>query len=194
MNGPFGLVGNNGDPFNAAGSISYFDSASLAVGDQVLAVDSVSGEPTIVLRSVGSGHILFTSDEGIFRTNMTGGGTISTANDILAANVFAWAAEQLPVTTSHLMNVQVVAVNDDPTNIGTLPTDITVVEDTPGNVDLSAIALSDIDAASGTLTVTLSTSTGWRVVRAEWRRRYCRRKWNQYAYADRGSNRLECLS
>ena len=58
------------------------------------------------------------------------------------------------------MNMQVVAVNDDPTNVGTLPTDISVVEDTPGNVDLSAIDLSDIDAASGSLTVTLSTSTG----------------------------------
>ena len=44
MNGPFGLVGNNGDPFQAAGSISYFNSASLAVGDVTLATDSVSGE------------------------------------------------------------------------------------------------------------------------------------------------------
>ena len=87
MNGPFGLVGNNGAPFTASGSISYFDRANLAASDQVIAVDSVSGEPTIVLRQQGSGYILFTSDEGIFRANMTGGGTISTANDILAANI-----------------------------------------------------------------------------------------------------------
>ena len=35
--------------FTAAGSISYFNSASLAIGDQVLAVDSASGQPTMVL-------------------------------------------------------------------------------------------------------------------------------------------------
>lgn len=114
MNGPFGLVGNVGDTFSAAGSISYFDSASLATGDVILATDSVSGEPTIILRQHGAGWILFTSDEGIFRANTSGSGTVATANDRLAANVFAWAIDQVPPTT-YQMDVTVSAVNNAPT-------------------------------------------------------------------------------
>ncbi len=52
------------------------------------------------------------------------------------------------------------SVNDDPTNAGSLPSDITVTEDVSSNVDLSAINLSDVDHSGGNLTVTLSTSTG----------------------------------
>ena len=52
------------------------------------------------------------------------------------------------------------AVNDDPTNAGSLPSDISVTEDVSSNVDLSAVDFSDVDAASGSLTVTLTTSTG----------------------------------
>ena len=52
------------------------------------------------------------------------------------------------------------AVNDDPVNAGTLPTDISVTEDVSSNVDLSAIDLNDVDASGGSLTVTLTTNTG----------------------------------
>ena len=160
MDGPFGLVGNNGDSFSAAGSISYFDSSSLVAGDQIIAVDSVSGEPTMLLRQVGSGHILFTSDEGIFRASMSGGGSISTANDMLAANVFAWAADQVDSVNTHAMNIDVNAVNDDPVNLGSLPSDLTVTEDVLAGVDLSALDLSDVDHAGGNLTVTMTTASG----------------------------------
>jgi len=159
MSGRFGLVGNNGDSFSAAGTISYFDSASLQVGDQVLAVDSVSGEPTIVLRQRGSGWVLFMSDEGPFRTSMIGDGSVATANEIFAANVFAWAIDTL-AEDIYQMSVNVAAVNDDPTNTGSLPTDVTVIEDTPGFIDLSAINFSDVDAGNSLIQVTLSTSNG----------------------------------
>ncbi|MCP4379650.1 MAG: hypothetical protein GY794_26215, partial [bacterium] len=56
--------------------------------------------------------------------------------------------------------VTITPVNDDPTNAGSLPADIAVTEDVASNVDLSAIDLNDFDAASGSLTVTLTTSTG----------------------------------
>ncbi|MCP4963695.1 MAG: hypothetical protein GY926_00480, partial [bacterium] len=56
--------------------------------------------------------------------------------------------------------VTITQINDDPTNAGSLPTDISVTEDVASNVDLSAIDLSDVDAAGGSLTVTLTTSTG----------------------------------
>ena len=58
------------------------------------------------------------------------------------------------------VNVDITATNDDPTNAGTLPSDIAVTEDVSSNIDLSAVDFSDIDAASGSLTVTLTTSTG----------------------------------
>ncbi|MCG7979730.1 MAG: Ig-like domain-containing protein, partial [Candidatus Thiodiazotropha endolucinida] len=58
------------------------------------------------------------------------------------------------------VNVDIAAVNDDPTNAGSLPSDVSVTEDVLSNVDLSAIDFSDIDAGAGTLTVTLTTSTG----------------------------------
>ncbi|MFK7896673.1 MAG: LamG-like jellyroll fold domain-containing protein, partial [Myxococcota bacterium] len=113
INGPFGSVGNSGDTIRASGSISYFDSASLAAGDVVIAQDSASGEPTIVLREQGDGWILFTGDEGIFRTDMSGDGIIATANDILAANIFAWAVDSAPKTTMQ-MDISVDGTNDAP--------------------------------------------------------------------------------
>ncbi|MBV2104610.1 MAG: DUF4347 domain-containing protein, partial [Candidatus Thiodiazotropha sp. (ex Lucina aurantia)] len=58
------------------------------------------------------------------------------------------------------VNVDIAAVNDDPTNAGSLPSDVSVTEDVLSNVDLSAVDFADVDAASGTLTVTLTTSTG----------------------------------
>ena len=58
------------------------------------------------------------------------------------------------------VNVDITATNDDPTNAGSLPSDIAVTEDVSSNVDLSAVDFSDIDAAAGNLTVTLTTSTG----------------------------------
>ena len=55
-------------------------------------------------------------------------------------------------------DITIASVNDDPFNNGSLPTDINVVEETASNVDLSLIDLSDYDAGSSNLTVTLSTS------------------------------------
>jgi hypothetical protein len=57
-------------------------------------------------------------------------------------------------------SLTVADINDDPTNAGSLPTDVVVTEDVSSNIDLSAIGVSDVDAAGSPLTVTLSTSTG----------------------------------
>ena len=70
-------------------------------------------------------------------------------------------------TASQTINVT--ATNDDPTNAGSLPSDVTVTEDVLSSVDLSAIDFSDVDAGGSSLTVTLSTSTGWRIdARGRW--------------------------
>ncbi|QDS87625.1 Cadherin domain protein [Rosistilla ulvae] len=159
MDGPFGAVGNAGTPFQATGAIGYFDRDSLAIGDQVLATDSVTGEPTLVVRQHGEGWILFSADEGIFRAGMTGDGTIATANDILVANIFAWAADQLTETSSYQTNIEVEAVNDAPLNLGGLPGALLGWEDRSIDVDLSAMQLTDIDSATSELTLTLSTQS-----------------------------------
>ncbi|MFK8081655.1 MAG: Ig-like domain-containing protein [Granulosicoccus sp.] len=56
--------------------------------------------------------------------------------------------------------ITITAINDNPTNAGSLPSDITVTEDVSSDVDLSAVDFSDVDAGSSSLTVTLTTSTG----------------------------------
>ncbi len=58
------------------------------------------------------------------------------------------------------ITINVTALNDDPANDGSLPSDVTVTEDVQGFIDLSSVVLRDVDAGNGLLTVTLSTSTG----------------------------------
>ncbi|MCE8510004.1 hypothetical protein KBY28_16250 [Ruegeria pomeroyi] len=55
------------------------------------------------------------------------------------------------------VNIDITAVNDNPGATG-LPTDVTVTEDTAGNIDLSAVTLTDPD--SDPITVTLSVNAG----------------------------------
>ncbi len=57
-------------------------------------------------------------------------------------------------------SVSIDTVNDDPTNAGSLPTDLSFLEDTQGKLDLSAIDLSDVDAGSGNLTLTITSANG----------------------------------
>ncbi|WP_372722763.1 DUF4347 domain-containing protein, partial [Novipirellula sp.] len=59
-----------------------------------------------------------------------------------------------------VMTVNITATNDDPTNAGSLPSDISVTEGVAGEVDLSQIDLSDVDHGGGNLTVTLTTASG----------------------------------
>ncbi len=154
MNGPFGSVGVNGAPFSTGGvQHSYFTSASLIPGDRIVAVDSNTGEPTLVVRQHGAGSIIFSGDEGVFRANTSGGGVVSTPNDLLIANVFAWAIDQLPGAEQHTLNIAVSPVNDAPVANG-LNTSEFYQEDTP--LDLSNIVISDIDSSSLSVTLTVS--------------------------------------
>lgn len=57
------------------------------------------------------------------------------------------------------VNVDITAVNDDPTLTG-LPTDITVTEETASNVDLSAVTFSDVDAGANTVSLSITAGTG----------------------------------
>ncbi|MEY8841446.1 hypothetical protein AB9K41_20650, partial [Cribrihabitans sp. XS_ASV171] len=55
------------------------------------------------------------------------------------------------------VNIDITAVNDAPAATG-IPTDITVIEDTASNIDLSGVTFADLDG--DTLTVTLLASSG----------------------------------
>ena len=57
-------------------------------------------------------------------------------------------------------SITIANLNDDPTNSGSLPTDVSVTEDLLSNIDLSAVNFSDIDAGGSSVTITLSTSAG----------------------------------
>ena len=157
MSGPFGNVGAT---ITGAQTVGYF---GIFGGDTILAEQAGTSNPTMIVRSHGSGHILFIADEGVFRANMPNGPTVtpaSSSNEILVANIFAWAADQLSPSTTFSTNINVLAVNDDPGNLGGIPTDVAVVEDVVTAIDISLIDLGDIDAATGAMTVSLSTGSG----------------------------------
>ena len=76
---------------DAAGTVGYFDTlladdTPLADDWTVIARDELS-RPTIIARSWGSGAVVATSDEGLFRTDVASG----TDNETFIINVFAWA-------------------------------------------------------------------------------------------------------
>ncbi len=56
-------------------------------------------------------------------------------------------------------NVDVTAVNDDPTVVS-VPSDVTVVEDTQTQVDLSALTFADLDAGTASVTLTVAVNAG----------------------------------
>lgn len=151
---------------------------SLANSNQIT-VSDVDSSPTVtltvahgVLTLATTAGLSFTIGDGTTDATMTFSGTpaaITTAlNGLLykpAINhngtdslVITVADATTSVPGSVLLNIA--AVNDDPQNLGTLPASVTVTEDLPGNVDLSAINLYDVDANGGNLTVTLTTTAG----------------------------------
>ncbi len=157
-------------------------------GNQISISDADAGNGIVnVLLSATNGTISlngttglsFITGDGVADALLNFTGTIANINAALNGLVFAPTADftgsaslQIitgdmgnsgtggPLADSDTITITVNAVNDDPTNAGTLPTDITVTEDVASNVDLSAIDLSDVDSASGLLTVKLSTATG----------------------------------
>ena len=63
-------------------------------------------------------------------------------------------------TATASSSITVNPVNDDPTNAGTLPTDLVFLQDTQGKLDLSTTDLSDVDANGGSLTLTITSDSG----------------------------------
>ena len=77
--------------------------------------------------------------------------------DANGTDSFTFSVSDGTNSVSDIFNITITAVNDAPAVSG-LPAAITVDEDQPGNVDLSAAVFSDADGDA--LTVTLTASTG----------------------------------
>ena len=68
-------------------------------------------------------------------------------------------ADESSEEDSATQTINIEAVNDDPTNNGSLPANVTVLEDVASNVDLSDVDLRDVDGSGGqTLSIKLSTT------------------------------------
>ncbi len=178
----------NDDPVATIVPITYGfseDSSALTLsGLNVSDVDADSGDVEVSL-SVNDGDLTLVTATGLSFTGGANGsssitvtGTLTDLNNALDTltyqpdlNYFGSDTFTLTIddqgntgggdlTDFDTAGITVSAVNDDPENGGSLPTDIAVAEDVSSNVDLSAVDFSDVDADSGTLTVTLTTSTG----------------------------------
>ncbi|MCP4966866.1 MAG: hypothetical protein GY926_16760, partial [bacterium] len=142
---------------------------TVVTGDSGVTIDSGNGTGTVVVSgtiaqinsllddsSTGTINYLNSSDTPSASTTFTV--TVNDAGNTGVDPGLTGDGTSEEGTNSQTINIT--ATNDDPTNAGSLPTDITVTEDVSSNVDLSAIDISDVDAASGNLTMTLTTSTG----------------------------------
>ena len=97
-------------------------------------------------------------DNVTFTPTENGGPGLTFSTDItVTVNDQGGGGEQIVLAPTTLT---ITRINDDPTNAGSLPTDITAGEDVASDVDLSLIDLADIDANGGSLTITLSTGAG----------------------------------
>jgi len=82
------------------------------------------------------------------------------SNDTTARNIAVKVNDGTVDSATSNITVNITAVNDDPTETGTFPTDITVSEDIAGNFDLSGLTLADADAGASSVVLTSTASAG----------------------------------
>ena len=142
---------------------------TIAAGDSGVTISSGNGTGTVtvtgtlaqidnLLTGAGTGTITYFNNSDTPSASTTITVTLNDGGNTGADPGLTGDASSEEDSASQTINLT--AINDNPTNAGSLPSDITVTEDVLSNVDLSAVDFSDVDAASSTLTVTLSTSTG----------------------------------
>jgi len=143
-NGTWEYSQDNGTTWGAVGTVSETSALLLDAADKLRFVpDGLNADSATITYRAWDQYTDTDTDTAGTKVDVStnGGGTaFSTATDTAS--------------------ITVTAVNDDPSNTGTLPTDITVTEDVSSNVDLSVINLVDVDAGASSLILTLTTSTG----------------------------------
>ena len=75
------------------------------------------------------------------------------------ANFTIVANDGMVDSSTRTVNVDITLMNDDPIIGGTIPTEITIIEDTSTNIDLSALEITDIDNTFLLFSLTVSSGT-----------------------------------
>ena len=143
-NGTWWYSTDSGSNWNALGAVSNSSARVLNASS----VTRIYFEPNADFNGTISDAITFRAWDRSTGTT----GSLQDASVNGGTTAFSTATETADLTIN--------AVNDDPTNAGSLPSDVAVTEDVLSPVDLSAVDFSDVDAGGSSLTVTLSTSTG----------------------------------
>lgn len=92
FDGPFGKIST----FDGSQTIGYFFDAS---GSTVLARDG-HGLPVMIEKTLGAGRVILMSDVDFIAQACTAGSTITSANDKLLGNLFAYAAKFAPIVVT----------------------------------------------------------------------------------------------
>jgi len=129
---------------SAAGALTYTISTAPVNGTLYKSGVAMSAGGTFTQDDINNSRITYThngnetlADSFIFTVSDGAGGTIGATTFSITVN----------------------PTNDDPFITG-LPSDITVTENTPSNVDLSAVTLTDADSGGNSITLTLSVNSG----------------------------------
>lgn len=167
-------------PLNLTQTVNFTEDTTTAIADISFTDPNIDTWTATVSMASGDdslGALTATSGNGETFTPGTGVWTITSSNktaihNALAAMAFVPKANVstntsavssisdgvlVPVTGTLTFNGE--AVNDDPA-ITSLPTDVTVLEDTLSNVDLSAATLTDVDSAAGDISLTIAAGEG----------------------------------
>ncbi len=152
--------------------ISDVDDSNIESAIVQITGNYVSGEDLLAFANTGA--ITGAWDSATGTMTLTGNDSLANYESALRSVTYENLSENPSIATRTVTfivndgddnsNIQtrdiiVTSVNDNPTNTGSLPSDVTVLEESPSNIDLSLIDLDDVDAGSGSLTITLTTSS-----------------------------------
>ncbi|WP_461632313.1 cadherin domain-containing protein [Labilibaculum euxinus] len=156
------------------------DDTNVALADDIQVADTDGDNQTVTFTITGGTLTIGTAGSITFPSGSNGTSSFSAAGNLSDINAALDAATFTPTpnlngtnagtisfttndgtvsSSATSVSFNITAVNDDPTISG-LPTDITVSEDIASNVDLSAATLSDVDAGSNSIVLTIETSAG----------------------------------
>ncbi|WP_319496867.1 DUF4347 domain-containing protein [uncultured Cohaesibacter sp.] len=128
-----------------------------------------------VLSFIDQGGITGSWDSGTGTLTLSGTANLATYQTALRSITYSNSAEDPDVTTRSIdvivsdlyatlgattLTVDIAAVNDIAYNGGSLPSDLSVIEDVSSSLDLSSLDLADLDDRGGIVTLSLATSTG----------------------------------
>ncbi|MDQ1772953.1 cadherin-like domain-containing protein, partial [Labilibaculum euxinus] len=155
------------------------DDTNVALADDIQVADTDGDDQTVTFTitggtlTIGTTGITF-GGTGNGNASFTATGTLAAINTALDAATFTPTPNLSGTNAGTIafisndgtddssptsVSFDITAVNDDPSVSG-LPTDITVSEDIASNVDLSAATLSDVDAGSNSIVLTIEASAG----------------------------------